>query len=122
MQNKRLNIAPISLTATLTTNLLNPLITTITGGVGITWTQPYILVRHMRVVNSNASPATVTLYKGATGGSTVFFAWNASSVPGNGYLDWYGEQRFDSTDFLTGGASTTGLYLDIDDVEVGFSG
>ena len=122
VQNKRLNIPPITLTATLTTNLLNPTLTSAAGGVNVTCTQPYLLVRHMRVVNSNAAAATVSLFKGLTGANTAFFAWNAASVPGNGSLDWYGEQRFDTADFLVGGASTTGLYLDIDDVEIGFSG
>lgn len=124
MQNKRLNIEPIAITAAAA-NLLNPTLTSTAGGVNIACTQPYVLIRHMRVVNKTSGAVTVTLYKGATGGSAAGteFAWNATSVPANSFLDWYGELRLDTGDFLTGLASAaTSLTLNIDQAEIGFAG
>jgi hypothetical protein len=41
-QNKILNIQPIALTAVLTTNILNPALTSVAGPVGLTMTQPLV--------------------------------------------------------------------------------
>jgi hypothetical protein len=124
MQNKRLNIQPIAIPAAVA-NLLNPTLTSAAGGVGIICTQPYVLIRHMRVVNKTALPVAVTLYKGGTGGAVAGteFAWNGAVVPANGFLDWSGELRLDTGDFLTGLAGTvTALVLNVDQAEIGFSG
>lgn len=124
MQNKRLNIQPIAITNAVT-NLLNPTLTSAAGGVNIACTQPYVLIRHMRVVNRTAAAVTVSLYKGATGASAAGteYAWNGASVPANSFLEWYGELRLDSTDFLTGIAgANNALTLDVDQAEIGFSG
>jgi hypothetical protein len=87
-------------------------------------TQPYILVTKVRAMNKTGSPVSVTLYKGATAGSAagteVFFA--ATSVPANDFVDWDGQERFDSADFLTGLAgANTSIVLSID-AEIGLSG
>jgi hypothetical protein len=125
MENKRLNIEPIALTNTLTTNLLNCNVTSLTGPVGFTLAQPYILVRHMRAVNRTNAIVNISLWKGGTGGNVAGteFAWNATPVPANGTIDWYGEARFDAADFLVGGAaSASAVTLNIDDAEIGISG
>jgi len=105
MQNKAFNFGPIALTATLTTNLLNP--ATATGGVNGGSSAQYIILRHVRVVNKTAGAVTFSLWKGATGanaaGTEVIGI--GKSVPANDYIDWYGYMRFDSADFLVGGAS-----------------
>jgi len=109
-QNKILNIPPAYLsTVALTTmgaNLLNCSVTTLTaGGVGFTGTQPYVILKHIRVNNQlTTSAAFVTLYKGATLGSAAGtqFAFSSVSIPAQSYLDWVSQQRFDSADFLTG--------------------
>lgn len=124
-ENKRLNIEPIALTNTPTTNLLNGNVTSLAGPVGFTLTQPYILIRHMRAVNKTASIATVSLWKGATAGNAAGteLAWQGTPVPANGSIDWYGELRLDAADFLVGGSGTSAaITLNIDDAEIGISG
>jgi hypothetical protein len=122
--NKTLNIPPVALTTTLTTNILNCNVTSLAGPVGFTMTQPYIILKHLRVVNKTGTPATVSLWKGATGanaaGTEFYFA--ATSVPANSYVDSYGVSRFDAADFLVGGAGTTTALTLIMEGEIGISG
>jgi len=106
--NKVIRFGPVALTTTLTTNIINPAVTSIAGPVGFTMTQPYVLIKHIRIVNKTASAATFSLYIGATGANTAGteFMGIAQSVPANSFVDWYGQVRLDSTDFLVGGAGT----------------
>lgn len=125
-QNRTLNIQPIALTGTLATTILKAFITTLTGGAGYTQTQPYILVTHMRIVNTTSGPLAVSLFVGAaaTASAGTEFAFSATVVPANSYVDWYGKLRLDgSTAFeaLCGGSTTTGLTINID-AEMGVSG
>ena len=114
-QTKRLNIPPIAV-ATAAGNLLNCAVTSLAGPVGFTMTQPYLLIRWIRVNNYAATATTVTLYKGATGASAAGtqFAVPGVSIPANSSIDVYcADARFDSGDFLTGVASQTGIVLNI---------
>jgi hypothetical protein len=108
-QNKAFRFGPVALTTTLTTNILNPSITSLAGPVGYTQTQPYLILRHIRVVNKTGSVATFSLWLGATGGNVAGteVIGQALSVPANSYVDWYGALRLDAADFLVGGAGTT---------------
>ena len=122
--NKIFTSGPTALTTTLTTNILNPNITSVAGPVGFTMTQPYIIVRHIRIVNKTATSATFSLWLGATGANTA-----GTEVIGTGYpvaansaFDWYGQMRIDSTQFLVGGSNTaTALTIAIEG-EIGVSG
>lgn len=107
MQNRPLKAGPVALTATLGTNILNSAITSLSGPIGYTQTQPYVILTHIRIVNKTAGAQSVSLFIGATGGSAAGteFAFSGYSVPANSYVDWYGRLRLESTDFLTGGAS-----------------
>lgn len=107
--NKTWGFGPVALTTVLTTNILNPAITSLAGPVGFAMTQPYLIVRHIRIVNKTAAAATVSLWKGATGGNVAGteVIGQALSVPANSYVDWFGLMRFDAADFLVGGAGTT---------------
>jgi hypothetical protein len=120
---KVLNIEPIAL-ATSIANLLNCAIASLSGPVGYTQNQPYILITHVSAMNKTASIVTVTCYKGATGasaaGTECFFA--AAAVPANSSLDWDGEMRFDAADFLTGLASAGSAITLTIDAEIGISG
>jgi|SRR5580692_5218258 hypothetical protein len=112
--NKVVRFGPVALTTTLTTNILNP--PTLTGGVGVpgTTTNTYLILRHIRIVNKTASPATYSLYIGATGGNVAGteFMGLGSSVPANSAVDWYGYASMDIADFLVGGSGTvTALVL-----------
>lgn len=108
MQNRPLRVGPVALSSTLTTNILNPNVTSLAGPVGFTLTQPYLLITHMRAVNKTGSPVTVSLWIGASAGNVAGteFAWQTTSIPANSYIDWYGRLRLDAADFLVGGAGT----------------
>lgn len=119
---KAFRSGPTALSATLTTNILNP--AAASGGVGAGSSAQYIIMRHIRIVNKTASAATVSLWIGATGGNVAGteFAWQATPVPANSFLDWYGYCRLDSADFLVGGAGTgTALSITIEG-EIGVAG
>lgn len=108
MQNKPVRFGPVALSATLTTNILNP--GTTTGGVGMPATSGnlYYLIKHIRIVNKTATAATASMWIGATGANaagTEFMA-QGLSVPANSYVDWYGVLTLDVADFLVGGAGT----------------
>lgn len=105
MQCKPFNLGPVALTNTLTTNILNP--KTLTGGVGVSDTKTFIVLRHIRILNKTGSAATFTLYKGATGGNAAGteVVGVAQTVPANSSYDWYGYMYFTTADFLVGGAS-----------------
>lgn len=120
--NKVFRFGPIALTNTLTTNLLNP--PTATGGVNGGSSSQYIVLKHLRAVNKTAGAVTISLWIGATGGNAAGteFAWQATSIPANSYVDWYGAVRLDAADFLVGGASAnTSLSLS-GEGEIGVAG
>ena len=108
MQNRALRCGPTALGTTYSTTLVNSTITSLSGPTGYTQTQPYIILTHIRVVNYSASGATFNLYIGASGASSAAtsFAFNGYSVAATSYVDWYGRVRLESTDYLTGGASS----------------
>lgn len=105
--NKQVRFGPVALSATLTTNILNP--GTTTGGVGMPATSGnlYYLIRHIRIVNKTGGAVTFSLYVGATGANTAGteFMGTATSIAANSYIDWYGALTLDVADFLVGGAS-----------------
>jgi hypothetical protein len=122
--NKAFRFGPVALTTTLTTNILNPAITSLAGPIGFTMAQPYILLRHIRWVNKTGSAATFSHWLGATGGNAAGteVLGIGKSVPANDVYDWYGMLRIDAADFLVGGSGTT-LALTIEgEGEIGISG
>lgn len=122
--NRAIRIGPVALTVTLTTNILNPNITSETGPVGFTMPEPYFILKHIRIVNKTGTAATVSLWLGATGANTAGteFAFQGTSVPANSYVDWYGALRMDAADFLVGGAGTATALSFQAEGEVGLSG
>lgn len=127
--NKILNcpdafLSTLSLT-TMGFNLLNPTVTTLTpAGVGFTGTQPYVILKHVRITNNIATAAaSVTLYKSTilSSVSASIFAFSSVSVPANSYLDWYGQARFDSADYLSGICSLQSAVVINMDGEIGLS-
>ena len=122
--NKIVRFGPVALTTTTTTNILNP--PTLTGGTGLAGTNSntYMVLRHVRVVNTTAGALQVALWLGTTGtnssGKEVIFGGIASggaltdgvSIAAQSYADWYGLMRVDTADYLVGGASNTGLTIE----------
>ncbi len=82
--------------------------TSLAGPTGFTLTQPYVLIRHIRIVNKTGSAATFSLWMGATGGNVAGteVIGQGLSVPPNSAFDWYGLLRMDAADFLVGGSGT----------------
>jgi len=105
--NKTIRFGPVALSNTLTTNIINPNITSLAGPIGFTMTQIYVLLKHIRVVNKTAGAVTFSLWIGATGGNVAGteFIGTGLSVAANSAFDWYGLVRLDAADFLVGGAS-----------------
>jgi hypothetical protein len=105
-QNKILNFEPVALTATLTTNIFNTAITSLSGPIGYTQTQPYAVIRKFKVTNKTSGAVTFSLWKGASAGNVAGTElYSAVSVAANSVWVDYGITRFDSGDFLVGGAS-----------------
>src|SRR5438132_7965460 len=106
--NKSFNFGPVALTNTLTTNILNPNVTSVAGPIGFTMTQPYIILRHVHISNKTGSAATFSLWKGATAANAAGteIIGTAVSVAANSYFDYYGLLRLDAADFLVGGSNT----------------
>ena len=106
--NKAVRFGPVIMSATLTTNILNP--PTLTGGTGLAGTNSasYLIIRHIRITNKTGSPATASLWIGATGANAAGteFGFQGTSVAANSYVDWYGQLRLDTADYLVGGAGT----------------
>ena len=104
--NKVIRCGPVAM-SNAAANIVNP--PTTTGGVGLagTNTNTYVILTHIRIVNKTAGSVNATLYVGLTGGSAAGteFAYNATPIPANQYVDWYGRLRLDVADFLTGLAS-----------------
>lgn len=120
--NKILNIQPAIL-SNAAANILNCNITSVAGPVGMTATQPYLLIKHIRAVNKDTAARTLTLYKGASGGSAAGteFAFQGESIAANSHADWYGQARFDAADFLSGLADVANKVTLNIDAEIGFS-
>ena len=108
MQNRILNVGPVALSNTPTTNIFN-----VGTGARVTpptgFTEPgfYAIIRHIRITNKTAGAVTFSLWKGATGANTAGteVIGTGYSVAANSAFDWYGIMRFDAADFLVGGAS-----------------
>ena len=121
--NRVFNFGPVALTNTLTTNILNGGVTSLAGPIGFTASQPYIVIRHIRISNKTGSAATFSLWKNGTGANTAGseVIGTALSVAANSAYDWYGQMRFDSTDFLVGGSGTATALTIMGEGEIGFS-
>jgi hypothetical protein len=122
--NKTFNFGPVALTTTLTTNILNPNVTSLAGPVGFTMSQPYIILKHIRIVNKSAGAVTYSLWRGATAGNVAGteVVGQGRSIPANGFEDWYGIMRLDAADFLVGGSNTATALSIQGEGEIGVSG
>lgn len=120
--NKVANIQPLALAAAAA-NILNAAITSLAGATGITLSQPYLIIKHIRVVNVDTSARLLSLFKGATGGSSATTALaSLQSIPPNSAVDvYYGQLRLDSTDFLTGFGDVANKLILFIDADIGFA-
>lgn len=124
--NKPFRFGPVALSNTLTTNILNPTVTSLAGPIGFTLTQPYILLKHIRFVNKMASAVTFSLWLGAAGANAAGteVIGQGFSVAANAVYDWYAAGpglRLDAADFLVGGASAATALTIQGEGEIGIS-
>ena len=124
--NKKLNFQPAAI-ASAAANILNCAISSLSGPVGLTATQPYVLINHVRIVNTTAAAITVTLWKGGSNTHAAGTEWYLSNCvisstgSGSNFIDIYPMQaRLDSGDFIIASASATGMTMDVAG-EIGFS-
>jgi hypothetical protein len=102
-QNKIFEYAP-----QLSTGALLPLAVfnvgnSLAGSIGIISSQPYAILKHIRLINVLTTTAVVVgLYKGATTTSlsTQTFAFSSVSIPASSYVDWYGQARVETADYI----------------------
>lgn len=122
--NRAIRIGPIALSSTLTTNILNSAIASLSGPVGFVMTQPYLILKHIRIVNKTGTATTVSLWIGASNGNVAGteFAFQGTSVQPNLFLDWYGLIRLDAADFLVGGAGAPSALSFEAEGEIGVAG
>lgn len=121
--NKTMRFGPVAL-ANAAANILNCNVTSLAGPVGMTVAAPYLILRHIRLVNKTAGAVVASLFIGATGGSAAGteFAFNGTSIAANSYVDWYGALRLDAADFLTGFAGAAASITFEAEGEIGISG
>lgn len=120
--NKILRFGPVALATAMNTNIINPALGSLSGPVGFTMTQPYIVIKHLRIVNTTNSATYFSLWLGASGTNAAGTEVIGSSVTvgGYSYFDYYGVLRLDAGDFLVGGGGATGLTLEAEG-EIGLS-
>jgi hypothetical protein len=120
--NKTFNFGPVAMSATLTTNILNP--PTAAGGTNAGAAAQYIILKHMRILNKTAGAVTFSLWRGATGANAAGteVVGIGQSVAANSAYDWYGIMRFDAADFLVGGAGAATSLSIQGEGEIGVSG
>lgn len=120
--NKILNIPPAFIAASAG-NLLSPGAAP-ASAIGYTTSAPYIIVKHIRVYNTDTVSHSFSLFKGATGGSTngtqIGFA-GSTPVPAGQWVDCYSQIRLDTADFLTGIADTASKLVIMIAGEVGLA-
>lgn len=125
--NKTVRFGPVQLSSTNATTLIAMKFTSLSGPSGWTATQPYAIIRHIRLVNTSSSAATASLFVGAAATATAGteFLGSALSVPGNSYVDWYGMLRLDggasTAECLCGGSGTNDVITLIAEGEVGLA-
>lgn len=120
--NKTFRFGPIALTATLTTNLLNP--PAASGGVNAGASPQYIILKHLRITNKSGSAASFSMWLGATGANAAGteVIGQGQVVSANSSCDWYGLLRIDAADFLVGGANVANALSISGEGEIGVAG
>lgn len=117
-QNKKITIGPIAI-SNAAGNLINP--PTTVGGVNCGTPAPYVLIRHIRIVNKTAGAVTCSFWLGASGGSAAGteVIGTGLSIAANSFHDYYGELCIDTAQFLTGLASALTSLVMTAEAEIG---
>lgn len=121
MANKKIAFPSVFLPVAIG-NILNCNITAETGPVGFVLAEPYLVVRHIHVLNIDTVAHVISLYKGLTAGSVAGsqFGWGNYSLAAQQYDDWFGEAVFLAADFLSGIADTASKVVISVDAELVF--
>jgi hypothetical protein len=120
MNNRPWRSGPISLSSTLTTNVLNP--PTLTGGVNVGGVAAtYLIIKKTFIISKVGGDTTISFWLGATGANTAGTEVIGSqrSLPGRGVIECFDRLRLDAADFLVGGCSAGGSAVAIFEGEIG---
>lgn len=120
--NKTFRFGPVALTATLTTNLLNP--PAAAGGVNAGASPQYIVLKHLRITNKTTSAASFSMWLGASAANAAGteVIGQGQVIAANSSYDWYGLLRIDAADFLVGGANVANALSISGEGEIGVAG
>lgn len=105
---KRLDIKPQQIAFGSVSTLLNGALSSLSGPVGFTLSQPTIHVKGIWVINpSTSSPVAFSLFKGASGGNAA----GTQILSGNALVEsttfFEVDTELSSSDFLTGEATSS---------------
>lgn len=116
--NKLQTFGPIAISNSAG-NLFNP--PTLTGGVNVSGSNTYIVLRKLTVLNKTNANATVSFWKGLTGATTAGTEWWGTSmtVPANGNIQYAGQLVLEVADFLVGQASAATTLVITAEGEIG---
>ena len=107
-----LRVGPVSI-GFAAVNIFNPGV--VAGGVNSPSGNLRGLLKHFRIVNSDVTDGTISLYLGASGGTAAGTeeVWSGTTVPANSFLDYYANPalKVDVTDFLVGKSSLNGALV-----------
>lgn len=131
MQQKSFRFGPQNWSTTNPVSILKPPVLPVAATPGIIngsdftgnpiYQYTYIILTHIRVVNTGSGVVSISLGINPTAVNTLTKAdcgfWYVSPVPtptqGTNYLDWYGRVRLDVQEWLTAQSSTSGSDLTI---------
>lgn len=124
--NKLITLGPVALTTTNGTTLFT--VGTAPGqavNVKTSTIGTQITIRHLRLVNTSATPTTVSLFVGgaAAAAAGTEFLGSALSIAANSFTEWFGSLRIatgDTAIALCGGASAANITIE-GEGEIGFN-
>lgn len=120
MQNKAFRFGPVAIGAA-PADVLNP--PAAAGGVNAGASGQYIILNHIRFVNTTAAPVSFSAWLGATGATAAGteVIGTAKEVAANDVYDWWGKMRIDVADFLVMDGSAVGITVE-GEGEIGVAG
>ena len=79
----------------------------------------YSIITHIKVVNTTATILSFRLFKGASATNAAGTNFSPADYPvlANNFVEFWMSNRFESTDFLVGGASGSGLVIIVEGIK-----
>jgi len=122
MQAAQFTTSP-AFVAAAAANILNGAVSSLAGPVGVTLPQPIVYIKKIQLANATGTGRAVTLFLGATGGSTAGTEILQKTVAaGDTVSEFWGGNglKMTSTQFLTGVAAAASAVTISITFEIGF--